>query len=87
MIHTLTTRNFYLRFKENNENVMAVQVFWAVFIPADSPAELAQQLISTMLPFPRFSTAPTVLSSSELLLLEIMQVRGNQFLSLSWQIV
>ena len=29
------------------------------------------------IPFPRFSTAPTVLSSSELLLLEIMQVCGN----------
>ena len=31
---------------------MAAQVFWAVFfIPADGQAKLAQQLISTVLPF------------------------------------
>ena len=29
----------------------SAQVFWAVFIPADSRAKSAQQLILTMLPF------------------------------------
>jgi hypothetical protein len=28
---TSTTNNFYLKSKENNENDMAAQVFWAVF--------------------------------------------------------
>ena len=27
----ITTSNFYLQFKENNENDMAAQVFWTVF--------------------------------------------------------
>ena len=31
-IDTVTTSNFYLKFKENNENDMAAQVFWAVFL-------------------------------------------------------
>ena len=32
----------------------SAQVFWAVFIPADSRAKSAQQLILTMLPFHPF---------------------------------
>ena len=52
LIDTITTSNFYLKLKENNENDMAAQVFWAVFfIPADGRAKSAQQLISTVLPF------------------------------------
>ena len=51
LIDTITTSNFYLKFKENNENDMAAQVFWAVFIPADGQAKSAKQLISTVLPF------------------------------------
>ena len=31
MIDTITTNNFYLNLKENNENDMAAQVFWTVF--------------------------------------------------------
>ena len=51
LIDTITIRNFYLKFKEKNENDMSAQVFWAVFIPADSRAKSAQQLIFTVLPF------------------------------------
>ena len=40
-----------LRFKENNENDMAAQVFWAVFIPTAGRALSAQQQISMVLPF------------------------------------
>jgi hypothetical protein len=31
LINTITASNFYLKFKENNENDMAAQVFWTVF--------------------------------------------------------
>ena len=31
LIDTITTSNLYLKFKENNENDMAAQVFWVVF--------------------------------------------------------
>ena len=31
LIDTITTSNFYFKFKENNEDDMAAQVFWAVF--------------------------------------------------------
>jgi hypothetical protein len=30
-VDTITITIFYLKFKENNENDMAAQVFWAVF--------------------------------------------------------
>ena len=48
---TITSSNFYSKFKENKENDKAAQVFWIVFIPADSRAKSVQQLILTMLPF------------------------------------
>jgi len=32
LIDTITTNNLYLKFKENNENDMAAQVFCAVFL-------------------------------------------------------
>ena len=35
----------------NNEHDIAAQVFWSFFIPADSQAKSAPQLIFTMLPF------------------------------------
>ena len=31
LIDTIITSNLYLKFKEDNENDMAAQVFWAVF--------------------------------------------------------
>ena len=34
IIDTITTSNLYLKFKENNENDMAVQVFRSVFYPS-----------------------------------------------------
>ena len=37
LIDTITTSNFYLKFKENNENDMAAQVFWAVFYSSQWP--------------------------------------------------
>ena len=48
---TIITSNFYLKFKENNDNDMAAHLFWAVFIRADGKAKSAKQLISTVLPF------------------------------------
>ena len=45
LIDTITTSNFYLKFKENNENYMAAQVFfWLSFIPAVGQAKSAQQM-------------------------------------------
>ena len=49
--NTITTSNFYLEFKENNENDMAAQFFGLFFSPANGQAKFAQQLISTVLPF------------------------------------
>ena len=43
-----TTSNFYLIFKENNENDMSAQFFWVFFIPADGQAKLAQQANSLL---------------------------------------
>ena len=51
LIDTITSNNFYLKFKENNENYMAAQIFGLFFITADGRAKLAQQQFSTMLPF------------------------------------
>ena len=51
MIDIITTSNFYLKFKENNENDMAAKVFWAVFYSSDGQAKSAQQLILMVLPF------------------------------------
>ena len=51
-IDTITTSNFYLEYKENNENATWLHKFLGLFfIPADSQAKLAQQLVLTMLPF------------------------------------
>ena len=51
LIDTITSNNFYLKFKENNENYMAAHIFGLFFITADGRAKLAQQQFSTMLPF------------------------------------
>ena len=40
LIDTITTSNFYLKFKENNENDMAAQVFWAVFYSSQQPSQI-----------------------------------------------
>ena len=51
LIDTITTKNFYSKLKESNENDMAAQVFWALFIPADGRAKSTQLLLSKVLPF------------------------------------
>ena len=38
-IDLITTRNFYLKFKENN---MAAQVFWAVFYSSRQSSQISQ---------------------------------------------
>jgi hypothetical protein len=40
-IDTITTSNLYLKFKENNENDMAAQVFWAVFYSSQQPSQIS----------------------------------------------
>ena len=40
LIDIITTSNFYLKFKENNENDMAAQVFWAVFYSSWRPSQI-----------------------------------------------
>jgi hypothetical protein len=64
MTDTITTINFYSKFKENKENDMAAQVFWAVFFPPDSQAKSDQQLISTVLPFHPLYFPCSICSSS-----------------------
>ena len=39
LIDTSTTINLYLKFKENNENDMAAQVFWTVFHSSRRPSQ------------------------------------------------
>ena len=52
LIDTITTSNFYLKSKENNENDMAAQVFWAVFYSSLQPSQIGSTaMISTVLPF------------------------------------
>jgi hypothetical protein len=46
LIVTITTNNFYLKFKGNNE-----ELFGLFFILTDGQAKSAQQLISMVLPF------------------------------------
>ena len=40
LIDTITVSNFYLKFKEDNENDMAAQVFWAVFYSSRWPSQI-----------------------------------------------
>ena len=40
LIDTITTSNFYLKFKENNKNDMAAQVFGAVFYSSKRPSQI-----------------------------------------------
>ena len=40
LIYTITTSNFYFKFKENNENDMAAQVVWAVFYSSQRPSKI-----------------------------------------------
>jgi hypothetical protein len=42
LIDTITTRNFYLKFKEYNENDMAAQVFRAVFYSSRQLSQISQ---------------------------------------------
>ena len=41
LIDTITTTNFYLKSKENNENDMAAHAFWAVFCSGRWPSQIA----------------------------------------------
>ena len=50
LIDTITTSNFYLNFKEKNENDMAAKLFGLFVIPADGGAKSAQ-LLTSVLPF------------------------------------
>ena len=40
MIDTIPTSNSYLEFKENNENDMTAQVFWAIFYSSRRPRQI-----------------------------------------------
>jgi hypothetical protein len=51
LIDTITTTNFYLKFKENDENDMAAQSFLGCFLFHPTAEPNAQPLILTVLPF------------------------------------
>jgi hypothetical protein len=57
LIDTITTSNFYLKFKENNENDMAAQVFWAVFYSSRRLSQIGPtaDFDSAAIPLPIFS--------------------------------
>ena len=40
LIDTITISNLYSKFKENNENDMASQIFWAVFYSSRWPSQI-----------------------------------------------
>ena len=41
-IDTITTSNFYSKFKENNENDIAAHAFWAVFCSSRGPRQICE---------------------------------------------
>ena len=67
MIDTITTSNFYLKFKENNENDMAAQVFWAIFYSSWRPSQICPtaDFDGAAIPLPIFSM-PSVLPMEQL---------------------
>ena len=62
MIETIPTSIFYLEFKENNENDMAAQVFWAVFYSSRRPSQ-----ISPTADFDDAAIPPTIFSMMEIM--------------------
>ena len=63
MTDTITTINFYSKFKENKENDMAAQVFWAVFYSIRWPSQIGPtaDFDGAAIPPPIFSMPPTYL--------------------------
>ena len=61
LIDTITTSNFYSKFKENNVNDMAEQVFWAVFYSRRRPSQIGPtaDFNGTAVPSPIFSMIPS----------------------------
>jgi hypothetical protein len=51
LIVTITTNNFYLKFKGNNEMTWLQELFGLFFVLANGRAKSAQQLILTVLLF------------------------------------
>jgi hypothetical protein len=60
LIDTIITSNFFIKFKENNENDMAAQVFWAVFYSSQR-----QSQIGPTADFDRAAIPPTIFSMSQ----------------------
>ena len=53
LIDAITTSNFYLKFKENNENDMAANVFWTVFCSSRQLSQIdptAENDVAVILP-------------------------------------
>ena len=72
MIDTITTSNFYLKLKENNENDMAAQVFWYVF---HSSRRLIQ--ISPTADFDGAAIPPPIFSMIDKVLSYFLSTRWN----------
>ena len=57
-IDLITTRNFYLKFKDNN---ITIQVFWAVFYSSQRPSQIGPtaDFDGAAIPLPIFSMSTT----------------------------
>ena len=67
LIDNITTSNLYLQFKENNENDMAAQVFWAVFYSSQLPSQ-----IDPTAAFDSAAIPPLIFSMSQMILMKIL---------------
>ena len=73
LIDTITTSNFYLKFKENDENDMVAQVFWAVFYSSQRPSQIGSTTDSN-----GATTPPPIFSMILTILWQVMSIRGSR---------
>ena len=69
LIDNITISKLYLKFKDNNKNDMAVQVFWAVFYSSQRPSKIRSiaDFDNTAIPLPIFSMVDNQICSEKLI--------------------